>query len=93
MTTAFDSLPIVDLSILSSTSQRPPSSSQLASLSQQLYDVFATTGFAYLVNSPLSFDHDEVFDLAAKFFSLPEHEKWDLAKKTFREEHANTYRG
>lgn len=91
MTTSFSSLPIVDLSPLSSPSG--PTPTQLSALSKQLHDVFATTGFAYLVNAPLSFSHDEVFSLAKEFFTMLEEEKMKLAKKTFRKENENTYRG
>lgn len=90
MTTSFSSLPIVDLSILSSPS---PSPSDLLALSKDLYNVFATTGFAYLTNAPLSFSHEDVFNLASDFFSLPEAEKMQLAKQTFSKNNSNTYRG
>lgn len=90
MTTTFSSLPIVDVSPLKSPS---PSDEDLNSLGQRLYDVFATTGFAYLVNSPLSFNHADVFGLTESFFALPEEEKMKLAKRTFRWENKNTYRG
>ena len=90
MTTSFSSLPIVDLSILSSSS---PSESDLEALSNQLHNVFATTGFAYLTNPPLSFSHDDVFNLAGEFFSIKNHEKMKLAKKTFVKANKNTYRG
>ncbi|KAL5355249.1 hypothetical protein BJX96DRAFT_161621 [Aspergillus floccosus] len=62
-------------------------------LSQQLHDVFATTGFAYLINAPLSFTPDEVFAMAREFFLLPEDQKMKLAKRSFRPENKNTYRG
>lgn len=91
MTTTFSSLPIVDLSPLSLSAV--PTSDQLSILSKQLYTVFATTGFAYLTNPPLSFAHEDVFGLARGFFSMPETEKMNLAKKTFKRENANTYRG
>ncbi|KAI0154785.1 Clavaminate synthase-like protein [Xylariaceae sp. FL1272] len=91
MTTSFSSLPIVDLSALQDES--PLSSSEQQRLSKQLYDVFATTGFAYLVTAPLSFTHDEVFGLAKQFFGLPLEEKMTLAKKTFESQNKNTYRG
>ena len=90
MTTSFSSLPIVDLSILSSPS---PSEPELRSLSNQLHDVFATTGFAYLTDVPLTFSHDDVFKLASEFFSIDNEEKAKLAKKTFVQENKNTYRG
>lgn len=90
MTTAFSSLPIVDLSILSSPF---PSEQELNILSNQLYDVFTTTGFAYLTNARLSFCHDDVFTLANEFFKIENEEKASLAKKTFVQENKNTYRG
>lgn len=91
MSTTFSSLPIIDLAPL----KRPsgPTHTQLEDLSRQLYDVFATTGFAYLVNAPLSFRHADIFGLAREFFNLPEEEKMKLAKKSFRKENSNTYRG
>lgn len=90
MSTNFSSLPVVDLTPL-----RGPKASQedKARLSSQLYDVFSTTGFAYLVNAPLSFDHDALFTLARDFFSLPLEHKMKLAKKSFKKENKNTYRG
>ena len=91
MSTAFSSLPIVDLSPLSASSSAKPDS--LTPLSQQLYDVFATTGFAYLTNLPLSFSHEDVFRINRHFFALPESEKMKIAKKSFRRENGNTYRG
>ena len=90
MTTSFSSLPIIDLSVLSSPS---PSPSDLKELSRQLYDVFATTGFVYLMNPPLSFSYDEVFGLASEFFNLQSTEKMRLAKQSFVRENRNTYRG
>jgi isopenicillin N synthase-like dioxygenase len=90
MATTFSSLPIVDLSILSSPS---PSRSELKDLSAKLYDVFATTGFAYLTNPPLSYSHEDIFRLAGDFFSIPETEKLQIAKKTFVPTNRNTYRG
>lgn len=90
MSTTFSSLPVVDVSAL----KYPDSSTRdLKSLSQRLYDVFATTGFAYLVNTPLSFNHADVFSLTESFFALPEDQKMELAKKSFRKENSNTYRG
>ncbi|KAK4502237.1 hypothetical protein PRZ48_005662 [Zasmidium cellare] len=90
MTTSFSSLPIVDLSILSSNN---PSPDTLKTLSQELHNVFATTGFAYLVNAPLTFSHDEVFGLASEFFQMEMDQKMRLAKKTFARSNKNTYRG
>ena len=90
MATAFSSLPIVDLSAISNHS---PSRESLAALSQQLHDVFATTGFAYLVNSPLSFTHDDVFSLAREFFSIDPVQKMKTARKMFVQSNKNTYRG
>lgn len=90
MTTSFSSLPIIDLGVLSAPS---PSPSDLLKLSKDLYNVFATTGFAYLINPPLSFSHEDVFGLASEFFSLPQSEKMELAKQTFSKQNKNTYRG
>ncbi|KAF2000926.1 putative gibberellin 20-oxidase [Amniculicola lignicola CBS 123094] len=90
MATSFSSLPIVDVSALK---QPEPSDGDIGALSAQLYDVFATTGFAYIVNAPLSFDHAEIFRLAKEFFALDSGTKMKLAKKSFQPGHANTYRG
>lgn len=90
MTTSFSSLPIIDLKILSSES---PSPAELLVLSRDLHNAFATTGFAYLANAPLSFNHEDVFKLASNFFSLPNEEKMRLAKHTFSQSNKNTYRG
>ncbi|RMJ24494.1 2OG-FeII oxygenase superfamily [Aspergillus sp. HF37] len=90
MATTFSSLPIVDLNPLKSPSPAP---ADLDSLSQHLHDVFATTGFAYLVNTPLSFNHADVFSMAESFFALPDDEKMKLAKRSFRGANRNTYRG
>ncbi|GFF12054.1 clavaminate synthase-like protein [Aspergillus terreus] len=87
MTASFSSLPIIDLSQLNDSPQ------SVQTLSQQLHDVFATTGFAYLVNAPLSFTPDEVFAMAREFFLLPEEQKMKLAKRSFQPENENTYRG
>ncbi|KAK5682626.1 hypothetical protein LTS10_005754 [Elasticomyces elasticus] len=90
MATIFSSLPIIDLSILSETS---PGEQDLRDLSQRLCDVFASTGFAYLVNAPLSFSHEQVFGLANAFFRIDETEKLKVAKRTFVGTNKNTYRG
>lgn len=90
MATAFSSLPIVDLSALKHDN---PGSEALADLSGHLHNVFATTGFAYLVNSPLSFSPEDVFGMASEFFSLPEESKMSVAKRSFNMENRNTYRG
>ncbi|KAK5114403.1 hypothetical protein LTR85_010225 [Meristemomyces frigidus] len=90
MAPSFSSLPIVDVSMLSQTIPSPVS---LAVLSQQLYDAFSATGFAYLINAPLRFGHEEVFGLASDFFSIEHAEKMKLAKKTFANRNGNTYRG
>lgn len=91
MSTTFSSLPIVDLAPLQNPSG--PSESDRLALSSELYNVFATTGFAYLVNAPLTFKHADVFGLALEFFNLPLEERRRLAKKTFQPENENTYRG
>ena len=90
MATTFSSLPIVDLSALKHENASPEA---LADLSGRLHNVFATTGFAYLVNSPLSFSPEDVFEMASEFFSLPEETKMDVAKRSFNMENQNTYRG
>lgn len=90
MTTSFPSLPIIDLQVLSSPS---PSPLDLLALSKALHDAFATTGFAYLSNAPLSFNRENVFRLASEFFSLPSDEKMRLAKEAFCRANKNTYRG
>lgn len=87
MTASFSSLPIIDLSQLNDSPQ------SVQTLSQQLHDVFATTGFAYLVNPPLSFSPNEVFAITREFFLLPEKQKMKLAKRSFQPENKNTYRG
>lgn len=91
MTTAFSSLPVVDVKLLSSSTG--PSLEEEAALSKHLYDVFATTGFAYLTNTPLSFTHEEVFNLSRQFFALPTDQKMQLAKRSFSKGNLNTYRG
>jgi isopenicillin N synthase-like dioxygenase len=93
MSTAFSSLPIVSLSVLSSPSPKPE---ELVALSARLNEVFSTTGFAYLTDLPLTYTHEDVFGLCDQFFG--EHgpsteEKMKLAKKTFVKENVNTYRG
>ena len=95
MATSFTSLPVVDLAPLKSTAavNLTPASPEISSLANQLHDVFATSGFAYLTNLPLSFTHDDVFELSKQFFSLPEDEKMRIAKKTFMKGNENTYRG
>jgi isopenicillin N synthase-like dioxygenase len=90
MSTSFSSLPIIDVEALRAPHVAPRDADKL---SKQLYDVFTTTGFAYLLNAPLSFDHDEIFGLAREFFAIPMDQKMLLAKKTFRPSHCNTYRG
>lgn len=89
MTTSFSSVPVVDVGHLASEA----SEQELATLSKRLHDVFATTGFAYLINAPLSYSHDQVLNMSREFFALPEEEKMKLAKRSFRRDHKNTYRG
>ncbi|KAJ6011539.1 Gibberellin 20-oxidase [Penicillium sp. IBT 35674x] len=89
MTTSFSSVPVVDVGHLASEA----SEQELATLSKRLHDVFATTGFAYLTNAPLSYSHEQVLDMSRAFFALPEEEKMKLAKRSFRKDHKNTYRG
>jgi isopenicillin N synthase-like dioxygenase len=90
MATSFTSLPIIDLAPLGAPH---PSDQDLQQLSDQLSNVFQTVGFAYLINPPLSFDHEEVFGVAKEFFGMPEESKMALAKRTFRKANKNTYRG
>ena len=93
MSTSFHSLPIVSLSVLSSTSPKPE---ELIALSARLDEVFSTTGFAYLTDLPLTYTHEDVFGLCDEFFGqdgLSTEEKMELAKKTFVNENKNTYRG
>ena len=84
------SLSLIDLTPISSPN---PTTEALAALSQSLSAAFSTTGFAYLVNTPLSFTHADIFSLAHEFFSLPDAEKLSVAKKTFIPQNVNTYRG
>lgn len=90
MTTSFTSLPIVDLAPLASTSV---SEDDLRGLSTKLHDVFATVGFAYLINAPLSFNQDDIFGVAKEFFDLDDEVKMSVAKRTFKASNKNTYRG
>ena len=83
-------LPVIDLTpLLSSGANRH----ELQELAEQLGNAFEKEGFAYLINPPLHFDHGQVLKLAKAFFQVPEEEKWRLAKKSFRQENSNTYRG
>ena len=68
MATSFTSLPVIDLSLLNDTDVSPDSP-EILKLAQQLHDVFATSGFAYLTNLPLSFSHDDVFGLGKQLFA------------------------
>ena len=90
MTTSFKELPIVDLAPLSAESV---TEEELHALSAQLHEAFAQVGFAYLLNPPLSFSHDDVFGMAKEFFALPDDSKMSVAKRTFRRSNKNTYRG
>lgn len=83
-------LPVIDLSSLSSRHKDDASTRALAT---QLGKAFEDEGFAYLVNIPLSFNHEQVFEVAKSFFQMPETEKLHLAKKNFRRNNGNTYRG
>jgi isopenicillin N synthase-like dioxygenase len=93
MTTSFSTLPVVSLSALSEPQSNPKAISEL---SLKLNEVFSTTGFAYLVDLPLTYTHEDVFGLCDSFYSsdgLTEDEKMRLAKKTFVKSNTNTYRG
>jgi isopenicillin N synthase-like dioxygenase len=93
MSISFSSLPVVDVHVLRTSESPTLDTADHRKLSQKLYDVFATTGFAYLINAPLSFGHEEVFELSREFFALPLDEKMKLSKRSFRPSHTNTYRG
>lgn len=93
MATSFTSLPIIDLSPLRHDDVSSPPSEEARRLAAQFHDVFATSGFAYLTNLPLSFSHEDVFALSKQFFALPAEEKMRLAKRTFVKGNENTYRG
>ena len=90
MTTSFKSLPIIDVSVLSNPEA---SLEDLGLLGKDLYHIFSTTGFAYLVKSPLSFSHEEILGMAKDFFNMADEEKKRLARKTFLNCNTNTYRG
>lgn len=91
MTTKFSSLPVVDVGLLASPIGTYPEAE--AALSKRLYEVFATTGFAYLTDIPLSFKHEDVFNLSRQFFALPIDQKMMLARRSFNKDNENTYRG
>ena len=100
MATNFTSLPVIDLAPLAvAIAEEKDEKTEkdlgvdVGSIGKRLCDVFETAGFAYLVNSPLSFSHDEVFGLAREFFELSLEEKMTVAKRTFRPQNKNTYRG
>jgi isopenicillin N synthase-like dioxygenase len=93
MSTSFSSLPIVSLSALSSSS---PNQEELVNLAVRLDEVFSTTGFAYLTDLPLTYSHEDVFDLCDEFFGaegFSVEEKMKLAKRAFVKTNVNTYRG
>ena len=90
MATTFTSLPIIDLTPLCSPN---PSEENLQTLSLKLHKTFKTVGFAYLVNAPLSFNHEQVFQIAKDFFAKPHDTKMKLAKQAFVKSNQNTYRG
>lgn len=93
MTTSFSSLPVLDLAPLSKSDGLPATEEELLKLSQELHEIFKTTGFAYLINAPVSHEHDEILNTARQFFAMPVEEKMNLGKKTFRASNENTYRG
>lgn len=89
-------LPIIDLANLSLSAQGNSAISHLSSKLSTAFsisDAFSTTGFAYLINAPLSLTHSEIFALAHDLFSISHESKMKVAKKTFRPENGNTYRG
>lgn len=83
-------LPLIDLKPLCNSR---PSPDDLRALSESLSAAFSGTGFAYLVNAPLSLTHDEIFALAKNFFELGEEEKLSVSKRAFNDKNLNTYRG
>ena len=90
MSTAFTSLPILDLSPLRSPW---PSQEELEALASRLFDIFRTVGFAYVVNAPISLSHEQIFSIAENFFSSSQETKMSLAKNAFIRGNPNTYRG
>ncbi|KAL8999774.1 MAG: hypothetical protein Q9169_001447 [Polycauliona sp. 2 TL-2023] len=84
------SLPVIDLANLNTSTASFTHSRELA---VQLGKALEKEGFAYLVNVPLTLDHEQVFAPAKNFFRLPEREKLGLAKKAFGRNNNNTYRG
>ena len=89
-------LPVIDLANLSFSVQSASALSHFSSKLSPAFsisDAFSTTGFAYLINAPLSLTHSEIFTLAHDLFSLSHESKMKVAKKTFRSENSNTYRG
>ena len=64
----------------------------LTLLSKTLCHVFSTTGFAYLVKSPLSFSHADVFGMAKDFFNMA-NEKAEACQEDFVNGNTNTYQG
>lgn len=84
------SLPIIDLAILSAIDVSP---SSISELSAQLGRVFETTGFAYLINPPLTSTDEDVFELVKDFFKLSLEDKMAIAKTSIRKSNRNTYRG
>lgn len=93
MATSFSLLPIISLAALSKSDL---GLEEFAALSSRLDETFCTTGFAYLEDLPLTYTHEEVFNLCGDFFGpegVSEEEKMNLAKKTFIARNKNTYRG
>ncbi|KAH8552675.1 2OG-Fe(II) oxygenase [Umbelopsis sp. PMI_123] len=90
MSTAFESLPIIDLAPLQDPQVKPEALKELAAT---IRNTFETVGFAYLVNHNVNLNHKELFDNTREFFALPQEEKLRLAKKTFVPTNTNTYRG
>ncbi|KAG9236166.1 putative iron/ascorbate oxidoreductase [Amylocarpus encephaloides] len=92
MSTSFSSLPIISLSALLT----PGKQEDLLELSSRLDEVLSTTGFAYLTDLPLTYTHEDVFEICEDFFGengIPDEEKMKLAKRTFVKDNENTYRG
>lgn len=93
MPTNFSSLPVVDVHVLKASEPSTLTTADHQDLGQKLYDAFSTTGFAYIVNVPLSFSQNELLELSREFFALSLSQKMKLAKKSFCQSHTNTYRG
>lgn len=86
-------LPVIDLANLSSSIQNASALSGELSTAFSISDAFFIIGFAYLINAPISLTYSEIFILTHDLFSLSHESKMKVAKKTFRSENSNIYRG